>query len=271
MPFRDRWVYISETVNGMLPPTIKPVGGHVISQFVISAIYSIINSRSSLDQLSSTGFITDGQWDMMIAVGERLCSLHDGNYNDALEKMTAALLQQLTVETETDDENLDDYTNEDAIEEVCQEMADSVMASNQGVHSFGAVWEYLKRNMEWLGHALKAPTLLPHVSSFPSSKESPISTPKPTPIMKHPPKMSFSPLPHILNPLRYCNKIFFSEIDHESLIGFKGDWESVLQSDLWMSEDMVKDLLKGRPELQEEAVLTPAEAAAVQKLKVVLY
>ncbi|KAB7498197.1 Uncharacterized protein Anas_11168 [Armadillidium nasatum] len=116
-------VYISETVNGMLPPTIKPVGGHVISQFVISAIYSIINSRSSLDQLSSTGFITDGQWDMMIAVGERLCSLHDGNYNDALEKMTSALLQQLTVETETDDENLDDYTNEDVIEEVCQEMA----------------------------------------------------------------------------------------------------------------------------------------------------
>ena len=65
----------------------------MITQLVVSALYSTINSRSSLDELNDYP-ISDGQWDMMIAVGERLCSLHDGNYDTHLKQMTIALLAQ---------------------------------------------------------------------------------------------------------------------------------------------------------------------------------
>lgn len=65
----------------------------VITQLVVSALYSAINSRASLDELSDS-LVTDGQWDMMIAVGERLCSLHDGNYDTHLKQMTQSLLAQ---------------------------------------------------------------------------------------------------------------------------------------------------------------------------------
>lgn len=60
----------------------------------MSALYAAVNSRSTLDELGGTP-ITDGQWDMMIAVGERLCSLHDGSYDTPLRQMTHALLAQL--------------------------------------------------------------------------------------------------------------------------------------------------------------------------------
>lgn len=65
----------------------------VVTHLVVNALYSTVNSRTSLDQLNDSP-ITDGQWDMMIAVGERLCSLHDGNYDTHLKQMTQALLLQ---------------------------------------------------------------------------------------------------------------------------------------------------------------------------------
>ena len=74
-------------------PSVRSSVHQIISQLVVSAMYSVINSRSSLDQLNDTP-VTDGQWDMMIAVGERLCSLHDGNYDSHLKRMTLALLSQ---------------------------------------------------------------------------------------------------------------------------------------------------------------------------------
>ena len=54
----------------------------------------MVNSRSTVDQFGESGPISDGQWDMMVAVGERLCSLHDGSYESHLQQLNKALLNQ---------------------------------------------------------------------------------------------------------------------------------------------------------------------------------
>nr|XP_053641956.1 uncharacterized protein LOC128695408 isoform X2 [Cherax quadricarinatus] len=183
-------IYVAHTINTYLPPTIKPTGGHVITQIVVNAMYSAINSRVSLDELNDAP-ITDGQWDMMIAVGERLCSLHDGNYDTHLKQMTQALLAQLEdMEDDGEEDSLDEYTDEDVIECVCTALANTVLSSVQGQHALV-----------------------------------------------------------------------------ESLMSFKGDWDTILWNDFGLPKDTIIDLVKQRPEFQEEALLTKSQKASVNKLK----
>ncbi|KAK8384883.1 hypothetical protein O3P69_014449 [Scylla paramamosain] len=245
-------IYTAHAINGCLPPTIKPTGGHIITQLVVSAIYSVINSRSSLDQLSDTP-ITDGQWDMMIAVGERLCSLHDGNYDSHLKRMTIALLAQLEdFEEENEEDSLDEYTDEDVIESLCTALANTVLSSVQGQHALVVVWEFLKRNMEWMQESLGAPAILP-------------------PAMEQPrPPLCFAPDPLLYNPLYYYKRAIYTQLDQESLMSFKGDWEAVLWSDLGLPKGTIVDLIKKRPEFQNNAYLNKSQAAAVRKLRPLL-
>lgn len=56
----------------------------------------------------------------------------------------------------------------------------------------------------------------------------------------------------------------------ESLINFKGDWDSVLWSDLGLPKGTIIDLIKKRPEFQNNAYLTKSQAAAVKKLRPML-
>ncbi|KAG0701610.1 hypothetical protein GWK47_002899 [Chionoecetes opilio] len=245
-------IFTAHTINGYLPPTIKPSGGHVITQLVVSAIYSVINSRSSLDQLNEVP-ITDGQWDMMIAVGERLCSLHDGNYDAHLKRMTLALLAQLEeFEEEGEEDSLDEYTDEDVIESMCTALANTVLSHVQGQHALVVVWEFLKRNMEWLQESLGASAILPLASEQPR------------------PPLRFAPEPLAYNPLYYYKRVIYTRLDQESLMSFKGDWEAVLYSDLGLPQGTIMDLIKKRPEFRHNAFLTKNQALAVKKLRPLL-
>ncbi|XP_045604276.2 LOW QUALITY PROTEIN: uncharacterized protein KIAA0825 homolog [Procambarus clarkii] len=242
-------IFVAHTINSYLPPTIKPTGGHVITQIVVNALYSAINSRASLDELSDSP-ITDGQWDMMIAVGERLCSLHDGNYDTHLKQMTQSLLAQLEeMEDNGEEDSLDEYTDEDVIESVCTALTNTVLSSVQGQHALVVVWEFLKRNMEWVQETLGVPAILPLTSPHP------------------PPQLSFAAEPPLYNPIHYYKRAVYTRLDQESLISFKGDWETILWSDLGLPKDTIIDFVKTRAEFQEEAVLTKSQKAAVKKLK----
>ncbi|XP_064077813.1 uncharacterized protein KIAA0825 homolog isoform X2 [Macrobrachium nipponense] len=241
-------VYAAHTINASLPPTIKPTGGHVITQLVVSALYSTINSRSSLDDLNDFP-ISDGQWDMMIAVGERLCSLHDGNYDTHLKQMTLALLAQLEdLEDDEEEDTIDEYSDEDVIDCMCLAHANTVMASAQGQHALGAIWEFLKRNMEWMQEALSVPAILPLTSHFP-----------PTPLC-------FTPKPPAYNPIYYYKRMIHTRLDNASIMNFKGDWETVLWNDLGMPKETIVNFIRQRPEFQEGAYLTREETAAVKKM-----
>lgn len=66
----------------------------------------------------------------------------------------------------------------------------------------------------------------------------------------------YSPLIHILS--------------QESLMNFKGDWDSVLWSDLGLPKGTIIDLIKKRPEFQNNAYLTKSQVAAVKKLRPLL-
>lgn len=254
-------IFTAHNINGCLPPTIKPTGGHVITQLVVSALYSVINSRSSLDQLSDTP-ITDGQWDMMIAVGERLCSLHDGNYDTHIKRMTLALLSQLEdFEDSGEEDSLDEYTDEDVIESVCAALANTVLSSVQGQHAMVVVWEFLKRNMTWMQESLGAPSILP-----PSPEQQQQHQQHPLPRQA----LNFAPDPLIYNPLYYYKRAIYTQLDQESLINFKGDWDSVLWSDLGLPKGTIIDLIKKRPEFQNNAYLSKAQVAAVKKLRPLL-
>ncbi|KAG7172907.1 uncharacterized protein LOC121861211 [Homarus americanus] len=242
-------IYVAHTVNSYLPPTLKPTGGHVITQIVVSALYSVINSRSSLDELNDSP-ITDGQWDMMIAVGERLCSLHDSNYDTHLNQMTQALLAQLDdLDDEGEEDSLDDYTDEEVVESVCTALANTVLSSVQGQHALVAVWEFLKRNMEWVQETLGVPAILPLTTDHPPSQ------------------FSFTADPPIYNPIYYYKRAIYTRLDQESLMNFKSDWDAILWSDLGLPKDTIIDFIKQRPEFKEEAVLTKIQLAAVKKLK----
>ncbi|XP_069999945.1 uncharacterized protein KIAA0825 homolog [Penaeus vannamei] len=241
-------IYAAHTINTYLPPTIKPTGGHVVTHLVVNALYSTVNSRESLDQLNDSP-ITDGQWDMMIAVGERLCSLHDGNYDSHLKQMTQALLFQLEdLEDEDEEDSLDDYTDEDVIDSVCNALANTVLSSVQGQHALVVIWEFLKRNMEWVQEALEVPALLPLTSSNP------------------PTALNFSPKPPVYNPLHYYKRMIYTRLDQESLMSFKGDWDAILWSDLGMPKETIVDILRQRPEFQEDPYLTPNQKLAMKKL-----
>ena len=50
-------------------------------------------------------------------------------------------------------------------------------------------------------------------------------------------------------------------------MNFEGDWEQILRGDLWLPTKSVINMIKQRPEFKEDAVLTPEEETAVQKLK----
>ncbi|XP_071529322.1 uncharacterized protein KIAA0825 homolog isoform X1 [Panulirus ornatus] len=242
-------IYVAHTINSYLPPTIKPTGGHVITQLVVSALYSAINSRTSLDELGDSP-VTDGQWDMMIAVGERLCSLHDGNYDTHLNQMTQSLLAQLEdMEDEGEEDSLDDYTDEDVIESVCTALANTVLSSVQGQHALVVIWEFLRRNMEWVQESLGVPAILPLTSEHP------------------PAQLIFDADPPIYNPLFYYKRAIYTRLDQESLMNFKGDWDTVLWSDLGLPKDTIIDFIKQRPEFQEDAFLTKSQKLAVKKLK----
>lgn len=52
-----------------------------------------------------------------------------------------------------------------------------------------------------------------------------------------------------------------------SLMNFQSNWESVLEGDLWMPKDMIRDLIRQRAEMQEGVALNASQSAAVQKLK----
>lgn len=68
-----------------VPPTVYPAGGHVISHVVICSLYGVINSRKSVDALAdSVDGVTDDQWNMLVAMAERLCSL--GNHKDSVSQ-----------------------------------------------------------------------------------------------------------------------------------------------------------------------------------------
>ena len=49
-------------------------------------------------------------------------------------------------------------------------------------------------------------------------------------------------------------------------MSFKGDWETILWSDLGMPKETIVNFIKQRPEFQEDAYLTLDEKAAVKKL-----
>ncbi|XP_068208049.1 uncharacterized protein KIAA0825 homolog [Palaemon carinicauda] len=241
-------LYAAHTINSSLPPTIKPTGGHVITQLVVSALYSTINSRSSLDDLNDSP-ISDGQWDMMIAVGERLCSLHDGNYDSHLKQMTLALLAQLEdMEDDEEDDTIDEYSDEDVIDCVCTALSNTVMSSVQGQHALGVTWEFLKRNMEWVQEALCVPAIVPLTSHFPSTQ------------------LCFTPKLPVYNPIYYYKRMIYTRLDNASLVSFKGDWEPILWNDLGMPKETIVNFIKKRPEFQEGAYVTPEQAAAVKKL-----
>lgn len=186
---------------------------------------------------------------MMIAVGERLCSLHDGNYDSHLKQMTQALLFQLEdLEDEDEEDSLDDYTDEDVIDSVCNALANTVLSSVQGQHALVVIWEFLKRNMEWVQEALEVPALLPLTSSNP------------------PTALNFSPKPPVYNPLHYYKRMIYTRLDQESLMNFKGDWDAILWSDLGMPKETIVDILRQRPEFQEDPYLTPNQKLAMKKL-----
>ncbi|KAK4327864.1 hypothetical protein Pmani_001671 [Petrolisthes manimaculis] len=239
-------------INALLPPTIKPTGGHVITQLVVSALYAAVNSRSTLDQLGGTP-VTDGQWDMMIAVGERLCSLHDGSYDTPLRQMTHSLLAQLEGCDDSGEEEdcLDDYTDEEVVECVCNSLANAVLSTVQGQHALVVVWEFLRRNMEWVQEALSVPSILPLTSDHPQAR------------------LSFTPTPPTHNPLHYYNRIVYTLLDQESLMNFPADWESVLLGDLGLPGSTVADLVSRRPEFctNPAPTLTRPQAVAMRKLK----
>ncbi|KAK8719041.1 hypothetical protein OTU49_014284 [Cherax quadricarinatus] len=187
---------------------------------------------------------------MMIAVGERLCSLHDGNYDTHLKQMTQALLAQLEdMEDDGEEDSLDEYTDEDVIECVCTALANTVLSSVQGQHALVVVWEFLKRNMEWVQEALGIPAILPLISDHP------------------PAQLIFTPHPPIYNPIYYYKRVVYTRLDQESLMSFKGDWDTILWNDFGLPKDTIIDLVKQRPEFQEEALLTKSQKASVNKLK----
>ena len=53
-------------------------------------------------------------------------------------------------------------------------------------------------------------------------------------------------------------------------MNFKGDWDAVLWSDLGLPKGTMIDLIKKRPEFQNNAYLTKSQVAAVRKLKPLL-
>lgn len=242
-------IFAAHTINTYLPPTIKPTGGHVITQLIVSALYSTINSRSSLDDLNDFA-ISDGQWDMMIAVGERLCSLHDGNYDSHLKQMTMALLSQLEdMENDEEEDTMDDYSDEDVIDCLCTSLSSTVLSSVQGQHALVVVWEFLRRNMEWVQEALNVPAILPLTSFLPSTQ------------------LNFSVKPSVYNPIHYHKRMIYTRLDQASLMNFKGDWDTILWSDLGMPKKTIINFIKQRAEFQEDAYLTTNEAASVKKLR----
>lgn len=54
------------------------------------------------------------------------------------------------------------------------------------------------------------------------------------------------------------------------MINFKGDWESVLWSDLGLPKGTIIELIKKRPEFQNNAYLSKEQVAAVKKLRPLL-
>ncbi|XP_076041166.1 uncharacterized protein LOC143025411 [Oratosquilla oratoria] len=270
-------VQVAHSVNSVVPPTIKPAGGHIISQAVVGALYSVVNSRQSLDQLADAP-LSNTQWDIMIAIGERLCSLHETGYQTQLEKITQLLLSRLNEEEGEDEEEedlLEDYTDEELIQSICTSLANKLLSSVQGQHALQVIWECLKRNMEWIRESLEVPSIFPTQSQPNTDTDGQHLTPVqpyiPPPSQTKPREwFSLPPEPHQMNPLYFWDRIFYTKIDHANLMEFKGDWERVLRGELGLPEDYITKIMKTRPEFEPEAKIQPAQTKAVQSLKVLM-
>ncbi|CAL4063164.1 unnamed protein product, partial [Meganyctiphanes norvegica] len=245
-------IHIAHKIQTQVPPNIRPAGGHVISQLVASSLYSIINSRSSLDELNDRP-VTDGQWDMLIAVAERLNSLNETHYDSHMKTMTQKIIRQLEdYEREEELDSLDEYYDEEVVDSICTALASQLLATTQGQHALLLIWEFLRQNMEWLQEALDLPSILTH------NTESPVP----------PAQLSFLPTPPMYNPLIYKDKFIYTTMNQESLLKFKceSQWEKVLNKDLGLPKETIISLIKSRPEFQKDAILTPAQTAAVAKI-----
>lgn len=60
--------------------------------------------------------------------------------------------------------------------------------------------------------------------------------------------------------------IRYHSLFQESLMNFKGDWDAILWSDLGMPKETIVDILRQRPEFQEDPYLTPNQKLAMKKL-----
>lgn len=251
-------VHLCQKLNASAPSSVKPAGGHVVCQVVVSALYSIVSSRSSVDQLceSSKG-VTEGQWNMLLAIAERLCSLHHDCFAVHVQTMTRAILARLPESTEGGEGGsalpnpLSEYVSEQSVRSVCESLAAQVLVSVQGQHALGAVWEFLQHNMEWVQHVLGVSPLLPLHPNLTAPD----------------PQLVFAPQPLIYNPLYYHARMFYTRFEEMGILNHGSNWESALNcAESWLPPRTALSLVRGRPELKEDAQLSSEQRIAVSAL-----
>ncbi|KAF2356556.1 Protein of unknown function DUF4495, partial [Trinorchestia longiramus] len=195
-------VEVCRSMDQVVPPAVSPLGGHVICQVLVEALYSVINSRPSVSQLcEASAGVTEDQWNMFTAMAERLCSLTTDAFTAAVKAIYAATATRLGVDAEEEDEvsalpdPLCDFPSEQMAEVVSESLCSQVLAAVQGQHALGVIRTFLQHNLEWVQQQLETPPLLP---LDPDTRQ------RPFPLL-------FAPEPLIYNPLYYHAMLFYAK------------------------------------------------------------
>ncbi|XP_018009234.1 uncharacterized protein LOC108666817 [Hyalella azteca] len=247
-------IEVCAAMDAAVPAAVKPVGGHVMSQVLVEALYSVINSRSSVSQLSeSSKGVTEDQWNMLTAMAERLCALHSDAFIAALHAINSATAFRLGEEGGNEKDRavpnpLSTFPDEELAEAVAESLASQVLAAVQGQHALGIVRKFLQHNMEWVQQVLDVPSLLPLDQDL-----SPRS-----------PSLVFAPEPLIYNPLYYHAMLFYAKFQQGGILRHECNWDLALTvASQWLPPAAVTALVATRCELQPDAILTLDEKEAV--------
>ncbi|XP_064652487.1 uncharacterized protein KIAA0825-like isoform X2 [Lineus longissimus] len=132
-------------------------------------------------------------------------------------------------------------------------VASSILETSEGHRSLIQIYNLLQNNMTWLLGQLDVPPLLGSRGETTEVGEFHVN-------MEQPPICGF-------NPIKQASKIGNEPFNHEAIGNFNINWQSLLQSDLGLSEIGFRTLLFNRHEMQEGAYLEEVEKKPVHVLK----